>query len=277
MEWILLVVAVGAIITMLGSAFRRGTEAVVTTVASAAVMAGLAFTDQQWVVHVGMAILLLSSTEFLYRPFYKVRSELLGALGSLTAVTVAGLLVGIFPWAIFPLGALLGVWLASGGPARNRRKHVRAEQRAAMKQASAARTVAHTSGNDLKRLFNDPRLSGATRDNLHSLLRRADALHLELRSRQASDRLVFEVEQIHQDFAPTAVRSYLALSPSVADTEPIQDGKTGAVLLDEQLALLHKALDDIAAESHTRGSEDIKASHRFLQDKFGSRGDELTL
>lgn len=130
---------------------------------------------------------------------------------------------------------------------------------------------------ELDRLFNDPRLPHAARLNLHALLRRADALYAELQSHRASDSLLFQVEQIHQDFAPTAVRGYLALPPTVADTQPLHDGKTGAVLFDEQLMMMHGALDDIAAEAGSHGADGILASYRFLQDKFGRSDDELKL
>ena len=277
MEWILHLVAVGALITMLASAFRRGSEAVLRTIGSAAVMVGLAFTPAGWVVHVGMAILLLSTVEFLYRPYFKVRTELLASLGSLAAVTVAGVLNGAFPWVVFPLGCMVALWYLGGGPARNRRKAARALQRKAFHAASVQQATVQDSRTELDRLFNDPRLPAPSRKQLHAVLHHADRLHVELRAHQASDRLVFEVEQIHQDFAPTAVRGYLALPPTVADSQPIQDGKTGATLLAEQLTLLDGALDDIAAEARTHGAEGLLASYRFLQNKFGSTDDDLKL
>ena len=277
MDFILQLFAVGAIITMLTGAFKRGTEAILRTIGSALVMVGLAFTDAGWVVHAGMAILMLSSLEFLYRPYYKVRREVQSSFSCLAAVTVAGLAAGAFPWVVFPVGCMIGLWYISGGPQRNRRKHARSVHRKAMAEASAQAAVAQASAVDLNRLFNDRRIPDHCRQHLHDLLRRADALHAELRSHQASDRLVFEVEQIHEDYAPTAVRAYLALPPSVADTQPIQDGKTGAVLLDEQLTILHGALDDIASEARTRGAEGVLASYRFLQDKFGTKDDGLTI
>ena len=277
MDFILQLFALGAIITMLTGAFTRGTEAILRTIGSALVMVGLAFTDAGWVVHAGMAILMLSSIEFLYRPYYKVRHEVQSSFSCLAAVTVAGLAAGAFPWVVFPVGCMIGLWYFSGGPRRNRRKHARAVQRKQMQQAAAQATVVQASAADLTRLFNDARIPSRCRHNLHDLLRRADALHAELRSHQASDRLVFEVEQIHEDYAPTAVRAYLALPPSAADTEPIQDGKTGAVLLEEQLTILHGALDDIASEARTHGAEGMLASYRFLQDKFGHTDDELKL
>lgn len=277
MDFILQLFAVGAIITMLTGAFKRGSEAILRTIGSALVMVGLAFTDAGWVVHVGMAILMLSSIEFLYRPYYKVRHEVQASFSCLAAVTVAALAGGHFPWVVFPIGAMVGLWYLGGGPQRNRRKYARSKQRQAFQEAAVRESVARASAADLNRLFNDPRLPVQSREKLHSLLRRADGLHAELRSHQASDRLVFEVEQIHQDFAPTAVRGYLALPPAIANTQPLQDDKTGAVLFDEQLDMLNSALDDIAAEARTHGAEGILASYRFLQDKFGQTDDELKL
>lgn len=277
MAWILHLFAVGAFITMLTSAFRRGTEARLRTIASSLVMVALAFTPAGWVVHVGMAILLLSSVEFLFRPYYKVRNDVHTAFGCLAAVTFAGLVAGHFPWVIFPLACFVGLWALTGGPERNRRRHARHVQRKAFHEAAARESTMRSSKFELDRLFNDPRLPQPARANLHELLRRSDALYAELRSHRASDRLLFEVEQIHEDFAPTAVRGYLALPPSVADTEPLQDGKTGAVLFDEQVTIMHGALDDIAAEARTHGAEGLLSSYRFLQDKFGQTDESLKL
>lgn len=277
MDTIWLVLAIGSMMTLLGSAFVRGREAILRTVASAAVMVGLAFTDAGWVVHVGMAVLLLSSVEFLFRPYHKVRHEVQASFGCLAAVTAAALATGQFPWVVFPLGCMIVLWAACGGPQRNRRKQARALQRTARADASVQQSAARASADQLNLLFNDRRLAAPHRQKLHALLRRADALHAELRSRDAGDRLIFQVEQIHDDFAPTAVRGYLALPRVTADTEPVQDGKTGGQLLDEQLTLLDGALDDIAAEARGHGADGLLASYRFLRDKFGSPGDELKL
>ncbi|WP_446665682.1 hypothetical protein [Flexivirga sp. B27] len=277
MEWILHLVAVGAFITMLTSAFCRGSEARIRTIACTAVMVGLAFTPAQWIVHVGMPVLMLSSVEFLFRPLHKCREELITAFGCLAAVIVATIVSGQPPWVLFPLACFIGLWLISGGPQRNRRRQSRELQRRAFHEAAARDASMRINRQELHQLFNHPRLPAQSRQTLHELLRRADALHRELRSHDASARLVFEVEQIHEDFAPTAVRGYLALPPSTADSLPLQDGKTGVQLFDEQLALLDGALDDIAAEARTHGSEGLLASYRFLQDKFGHADDELKL
>lgn len=275
--WILHLFAVGAFITLLTSAFRCGLEARLRTIACSAIMAALAFTPAGWVVHVGMAILLFSSAEFLYRPYYKVRDEVRTSFGCLAGVMLAAAVTHHFLWVIFPLAVVVGMWALTGGPERNRRRHARHVQRKAFHQAAVRESSMRTTQFELNRLFNDPRLPHPARKTLHDLLRRSDALYFELRSHQASDRLLFEVEQIHEDFAPTAVRGYLRLPPSVADTQPLQDGKTGAILLDEQITLMHGALDDIAAEARTHGAEGILASYRFLQDKFGHADDELKL
>lgn len=275
--WVLQLLAVGVCITLLTSAFRRGAEARLRTIASSAIMAALAFTPAGWIVHAGMAVLLLSSAEFLYRPYYKVRNDVLTAFGCLATVTFVGAVAGHLPWVLFPLAVVVGMWTFTGGPERNRRKHARHVQRQVFHEATVRESSTRTTRSELDRLFNDRRLPQPARHHLHELLRRCDALHSELQSHRASDTLLFEVEQIHEDFAPTAVRGYLALPPSTADTQPLQDGKTGAVLFDEQIAILHGALDDIAAEARTRGAEGILASYRFLQDKFGHSDDQLKL
>ncbi|RNI20491.1 hypothetical protein [Flexivirga caeni] len=273
--WTLL--AVVSTVAMLSGAFTRGRDAILRTLGSALVMAGLAFTHADWAVEAGMAILTLSSIQFLYRPYHKVRRELQASLASLVVLLAAAATTHHYPWAVFPVGFMAVLWVITGGPARNRRKEAKSVRREEMRKVSEQAAAAHDSAVDLDRLFNHPRLPGVARERLHIVLRRADALHADLRTRQVSDRLIFEVEQIHEDYAPTAVRSYLALSPATADTAPIEDGKTGAVLLQEQLELLDSALDDIATAAQSAGADGILASHRFLRDKFGPSGDDLRL
>lgn len=275
--WVLHLVAVGVFIMLLTGAFRRGPQARLRTIACSTIIGLLAFTRAGWVVNVGMLVLMFSSAEFLFRPYYKVRDDVRTAFGCLAVVTVAGAVAGHPPWVIFPLACLVALWALTGGPERNRRKQARHVQRRAVHATAVQESSMRTTRVELDRLFNDPRLPQPARHNLHELLHRCDALHAELRSRRTTDRLLFEIEQIHEDYAPTAVRGYLALPPSVADTQPLQDGKTGAVLFDEQITILHGALDDIADEAQNRGAEGILASYRFLQDKFGHSDDPLKL
>ena len=88
--WVLHLLAVGALITLLTSAFRRGTEARLRTIACSAIMALLAVTPAGWVVNLGMLVLMLSSVEFLFRPYDKVRNDVRTAFGCLAAVTFVG-------------------------------------------------------------------------------------------------------------------------------------------------------------------------------------------
>ena len=87
----------------------------------------------------------------------------------------------------------------------------------------------------------------------------------------------FLLRQIETDYAPEAVRAYLKLPPSLANVTPLQDGKTGRDLLNEQLDLLLTAVQDIMQAAAQVGSQHLLAHQRFLRDRFARPSDELKL
>lgn len=87
----------------------------------------------------------------------------------------------------------------------------------------------------------------------------------------------FNLEQIRDDFAPNAIKTFLALPPSTARTTLIVDGKTGEVLLNEQLDLLIKGVDQQLVSAAMASGDEMVASERFLREKFGPRSGDLDL
>jgi hypothetical protein len=87
----------------------------------------------------------------------------------------------------------------------------------------------------------------------------------------------FLLRQIETDYAPEAVQAYLKLPPSLAAVTPLQDGKTGRDLLNEQLDLLLSAVQDIMQDAAQAGSQHLLAHQRFLKERFAKPNDELKL
>lgn len=110
-------------------------------------------------------------------------------------------------------------------------------------------------------------LSGAVREGL-AYLREHDA--------QNTDSFHL-LHSIADDYAPTAVRAYLRLPASLADVTPLQDGKTGADLLAEQLDVLLSATRDVMTNVAVRGGQDLLAHRRFLEDKFRRKDDDFDI
>jgi len=87
----------------------------------------------------------------------------------------------------------------------------------------------------------------------------------------------FLLGQIETDYAPEAVRAYLKLPGSLANVTPLQDGKTGQGLLNEQLDLLLSAVQDILQGAAQAGGQHLLAHQRFLKERFAKPNDELKL
>jgi hypothetical protein len=72
------------------------------------------------------------------------------------------------------------------------------------------------------------------------------------------------------DYLPTAIQAYLDLPRQYADTHIVADGKTSLDLLADQLDLLEKEINEIAANVNRADTDKLVANGRFLEEKFGS-------
>jgi hypothetical protein len=72
------------------------------------------------------------------------------------------------------------------------------------------------------------------------------------------------------DYLPTAIQAYLDLPRHYADTHVVADGKTSLDLLADQLDLLEKEINEIAANVNRADTDRLVANGRFLEEKFGS-------
>lgn len=72
------------------------------------------------------------------------------------------------------------------------------------------------------------------------------------------------------DYLPTAIQAYLDLPRQYADTHVVADGKTSLDLLADQLDLLEKEINEIAANVNRADTDKLVANGRFLEEKFGS-------
>ncbi|PWJ26973.1 hypothetical protein ATK17_3156 [Branchiibius hedensis] len=124
----------------------------------------------------------------------------------------------------------------------------------------------------------DTRLPESSRERIGALHDRlAEAVKYVKERNLDSGLHGFNLEQIRDDFAPNAIKTFLALPPSTARTTVIVDGKTGEVLLNEQLDLLIKGVDQQLVSAAMASGDEMVASERFLREKFGPRPADLDL
>ncbi len=283
-------IAALAVAAMATSMFTRGPRRHSYTVAAMAVAALLGLALATWVVHPAAAICLAVLWTYIWRsPRRSWRPIVRGLVG----IAVFGLLGA--GWVVYPASWLLAIWLLSRGPrllfgggcgekkvdAHEGTMKVRLDKQPRDDRSEASRaTVASTAeeGPDLYALAHDIRVPQDCRAKLVELRDRCRQTGSYLVERGLSEgRLAHTVHQIQHDFAPGAVRAYLQLPPTMANVAPLEDGKTGHELLTEQLDLLLKGVDDVMAEATTIGGASLKASYRFLTDKFGKKSDDLSL
>ncbi len=127
-------------------------------------------------------------------------------------------------------------------------------------------------------LSRDERLPADARAKLGALhFRCREALAYLKENEQDGAGTGFLLRQIETDYAPEAVQAYLKLPHSLANVTPLQDGKTGGDLLNEQLDLLLTAVQEIMQDAAQVGSQHLLAHQRFLKDRFARPSDELKL
>lgn len=84
----------------------------------------------------------------------------------------------------------------------------------------------------------------------------------------SADQNVFIVRQTAQTYLPNALKSYLSLPPGQRNLTPLRSGKTASELLDEQLELLEKEVEQIAIAYHKNDAQNLIAHGRFLEARF---------
>ncbi|GAB3580521.1 hypothetical protein [Calidifontibacter terrae] len=256
----------------------RGREGNRKAILIAALMMVTAVLGAGWVVHPAAAVSLLAAFAFTGSLNFKRGSvQSVRALASVAVFAAAGA-----TWAFVPL-AIAGVMtLMRSGPRSRRVKSVN--------NLLPVHTAPAPVPTPVVDLMKAERPQTLTELGQHSRLpadsaKRVKALNLQcfqtlayLNERgPAADRLRFELSQIHTDFAPESIRSYLALPPATATTSILRDGKTGQDLLNEQLDLLSDGVHEIQKRAEQLGAEQILTSHLFVQEKFGQRTRDLQL
>ncbi|MBO1766871.1 hypothetical protein [Allobranchiibius sp. GilTou38] len=129
----------------------------------------------------------------------------------------------------------------------------------------------------LETLARHARVPDAARERILRLDTQTLQAQQYLAARGITGRDAFEVVQIRDDFGPSAVHAYLGLPPTTADTAVLQDGRTGADLLIEELDLLLEAVRGLLDRAGEVGQTQLRANHRFLEEKYGERDPGLEL
>ena len=81
----------------------------------------------------------------------------------------------------------------------------------------------------------------------------------------------FTVEETLRRYLPEMLTSYLKLPSAFAKTQPMQDKRTAAQILVDQLQMLDESLKQIARESFAGDVEALVNSGRFLERKLRAR------
>ena len=80
-----------------------------------------------------------------------------------------------------------------------------------------------------------------------------------------SDHETWLLRQICIDYLPGALEHYIALPADLA-SEPVLDGRSAREVLDEQLALIERRLDQMATRTYRREAGDLLTHARFVAD-----------
>lgn len=266
--WMVQVAAAFAIAFFAQTVFSRQGKTFAGVARASAVIALLAVLGAAWVVHPAAGMLL---GFFGSRAFGKWRGAQPGLLAGLLAAAVFMALGA--GWLIFPLFFMGLAWLASSPfrePAPERAVPVAPvplPQQAGGVILTKSPAGAPEAG--LGGYVRDERLPADARAQLAALnLRSQEALDLLRAQGQAGSEAEYVARAIREEYAPNAVEAYLKLPRTLADSAPLQDGKTGRALLVEQLELLLDGVQDVLNSALQSGGQELLTHGRFLRDRF---------
>jgi hypothetical protein len=172
------------------------------------------------------------------------------------AIVIAVLIVAVAVWPIALAGGcfVLGLW---------------AMRRGWLRPAGAghppARPPTAVRPGDLPLLRPLYPLPPSVREQMDRIRRKAEALAGSAGSPE--DRYL--VQSTLDDYLPGAVEAYRSLPPGSGEWPVTADGRTGLRLLQDQLDLLERNLDEIAGHAWRDGAQRLLAHQRFLEERLG--------
>lgn len=268
------------------NAWGRGARSTRRSLVQIAALVVLAVLGATWVVQAAAGISIFAFSSTVFGRLAKVRRRLL--VSALAILVFAALGAG---WVLIPFAALIAVRamnLLGSGPSTQRHSCANRHRRNEATPVDLSKSPAHVSDPGPIQTAAQPDITAYVNDT--AIPPAAGALVREIaeRSRVASSYLAqqgrsagvdaIEVERIRDDYAPEAVRGYLALPPWSADDTVLADGKTGAQLLVDQLQLLARRLHGIQESVAHTGGEQLRSHGAFLRDRFPSEpGGPLSL
>lgn len=270
------------------NALGRSSRSARRSLIQIAVLVTLAMLGAVWVVQVAAGISIFAFSSVVFGRLPKVRRRLL--VSALAILLFAAMGAG---WALYPLAALLAVramnLLGSGSPSSGRdrcgsRNRSREAKPVDLSKSSATDSwyteswhpdAAPTPAQpDISAYLHSAAIPAAAVALVREITERcgAAATYLAPQGRSSGVEAI-EVERIRDDYAPEAVRGYLALPPWSAHDTVLADGKTGAQLLVDQLQLLADRLQVIQESVALTGGEQLRTHGAFLRDRFPSDRD----
>jgi hypothetical protein len=79
----------------------------------------------------------------------------------------------------------------------------------------------------------------------------------------------FVVQKTASDYLPSTLQAYLNLPRAYATVHRLDDGRTAAQVLMDQLTLLDTKMDEVADAVNKNDTDALLANGRFLEDRFG--------
>lgn len=267
--WMVQVAAAFAIAFFARAVFSRRGKTFAGVARASAVIALLAVLGAAWVVHPAAGMLL---GFFGSRAFGNWRAAQPGLVAGLLAAAVFMALGA--GWLIFPLFFMGMAWLLSS-PFRERVPGGAVPAPLAQLPQQAGGVILAKSPGVAREdaglgvYVRDERLPADARAQLAALnLRSQEALDLLRAQGQAGSEAEYVTRAIREEYAPNAVEAYLKLPRTLADSAPLQDGKTGRALLVEQLELLLDGVQDVLNSALQSGGQELLTHGRFLRDRF---------
>ena len=92
----------------------------------------------------------------------------------------------------------------------------------------------------------------------------------EAMPRLSEGEALFTVRQMAVDYLPSTLDAYVKLPPAYRRLHPVQNGKSAHSVLNDQLTLLDKKMQEILVSVNENDTQALLANGRFLKEKFST-------